>query len=156
MSVLATVLIAIAALLIGIVIGLIICMIGIGPEVPVSTDPNTIKTFNADPTPKEEVTFVFSKVVMPKRINELEYNKRVNAALKEVIVKAVDVWVKGRSKAYKNTVANNLYHEWHARIDNASYRDYRPSFQRLNFIGRRVGSGFIFEAFCIGAALPYN
>ena len=150
MSVLATVFIAIAAFLIGCIVGLIICMIGIDPVEPYSTKPNPVKTFNASELkPKEEVRepFVVSKIVLPKRIKELEYNKRVNAALKEVVDKAVNVWVAGDNKAYKRSLANHLYDEWHARIVNVSYRDYNPNLQRLNFIGRRVGSGFKFEAF---------
>lgn len=158
MSILGIVLIALSAAIVGFFIGLVV-------GVETSTDwaplpePNTtvktvngnpIKTFNAaDLKPKEEVheSVVLSKVVLPKRIKELEYNKRVNAALKEVIDKAVDVWVSGDNKPYKRRLANSLYKEWHAKIDNASYREYRPNLQRLNFIGRRVGYRFIFEAF---------
>ena len=150
MSTLAIVFIALAAAVIGFIIGVFVAMSESKPICPDSTATNPVKLFNAsDLKPKESVRepIVVSKVVLPKRIKELEYNKRVNAALKEVIDKAVDVWVIGENKDYKRTVANTLYHEWHAKIDNVSYREYRPNLQRLNFIGRRVDSGFIFEAF---------
>ena len=146
MSVLATVLIAIAAAFVGFIIGLIVGDADVSTPgwVPYTEPPkNPAKTSNAEPTPVPVVT---SKVVMPKRIKELEYNKRVNAALKEVIDKAVDVWVSGRSKGYKRQIANNLYHEWHVKIENANYRNYDPTLQCLCFVGRRVGSGFTFEA----------
>lgn len=144
MSVVATVLIAIAAAFIGFIIGLCVGVSYAPPNLVQSTEPNPIQIFNAEPTPAPAVT---SKVVLPKRIKELEYNKRVNAALKEVIDKAVDVWVSGRSKAYKRQIANNLYHEWHVKIENINYRNYNPKLQCLCFVGRRVGSGFKFEAF---------
>lgn len=135
-----TVFIAIAAAFIGFIIGCIVDMPG---------DPTPVMTPTTAPKPKEEVHkhFVMSKVVMPKRIKEPEFNRRVNAALKEVVDKAVDLWVSGDNKAYKSRLASELYLEWHAKIDNATYRDYRPNLQRLNFIGRRVGRGFKFEAF---------
>ena len=146
MSVLATVLIAIAAAVIGFFIG---CVVGISysePICPVSTEPkNPIKTFNA--TEDECGQFVLSKVVLPKRINELEYNKRVNAALKDVVDKAVNVWVGGDNKPYKRSLANHLFHEWHTRIVNVNYRDYNPKMQCLNFIGRHGWYGFVFDAF---------
>ena len=151
MSVLTTVLIAIAAALIGFIIGFCVgCVDYIDNSLKKqSTEPNPIKTFNAPLKPKEEVhePIVVSKVVLPKRIKELEFNKRVNAALKEVVDKAIDVWVSGDNKAYKRRLANELYDEWHAKIDNVNYREYRPNLQRLNFIGRRVGCGFRFDAF---------
>lgn len=150
MSVLATVLIAIAAAFIGFIIGIYIADYDGGyayvyANAPYTEPPkNSEKTTNAEPPPVPAVT---SKVVLPKRIKELEYNKRVNAALKEVIDKAVDVWVSGRSKAYKRQIANNLYHEWHVKIENTNYRNYNSNLQCICFVGRRVGSGFKFEAF---------
>lgn len=143
MSVLATVLIAIAAAFIGFIIGLCVGVRDAAPTLVQSTEPNTIKTFNAEPP----VPAVTSNVVLPKRIKEIEYNKRVNAALKEVIDKAVDVWVGSTDKSYKRQIANQLYHEWHVKIENTNYRNYDPNLQCLCFVGRRVGSGFKFEAF---------
>ena len=147
MSVLATVFIALAAVIIGFIIGFIVGAVhdideSISRCSP-STEPNPVITFNAEPTPAPAVT---SKVVLPKRINELEYNKRVNAALKEVIDKAVDVWVGSTDKGHKRQIANQLYHEWHVKIENTNYRNYDPKLQCLCFVGRRVGSGFKFEA----------
>lgn len=91
--------------------------------------------------------FVCSKAVMPKRIKEPDFNKRVNAALKEVIDKAVDVWACGDDKPYKRSLANLLYNEWRPNIKNASYGDYDPKFPCLNFVGRRGRCGFVFENF---------
>lgn len=149
MSTLTIVLIVIAAAIIGFFIGLLIEVVVSEPIRPVSTEPNPIKTFNAPLKPKEEVhePVVLSKVVMPKRIKELEFNKKVNAALKEVIDKAVDVWIAEDNKPYKRSLASKLYVEWHAKIENASYHNYNPNLQCLNFVGRRVGVGFKFEAF---------
>lgn len=148
MSVLATVLIAIAAAFIGFIIGLCVGVSSEAPTLVQSAGPNPVQTFNAESKPKEvHEPVVVSKVVLPKRIKELEYNKRVNAALKEVVDKAVNVWVGGDNKSYKRSLANHLYHEWHTRLVNTNYRDYNPNLQRLNIIGRRVGSGFKFEAF---------
>lgn len=142
MSVLATVLIAIAAAFIGFIIGFCVGF----TDVPYEWKPNTensAKTSNAEPASAPAVT---SKVVLPKRINELEYNKRVNAALKAVIDKAVDVWVGSTDKGHKRQIANQLYHEWHVKIENTNYRNYDPKLQCLCFVGRRVRSGFKFEA----------
>lgn len=144
MSVLAIVLIAIAAAFIGFIIGFIVGAVRDIDESISSTEPNPIITFNAEPTPAPAVT---SKVVLPKRINELEYNKRVNAALKEVVDKAVDAWVGSTDEDHKRQIANQLYHEWHVKIENTNYRNYDPKLQCLCFVGRRVGSGFKFEAF---------
>lgn len=153
MSVLATVFIALAAAFIGFIIG---CIVGIScsdPVCPVSTEPNPIKTVNADLKPKEAV--VLSKVVMPKRIKEPEYNKKVNAALKDAIDEAVDVWVSGNSKPYKRALANSLYHEWHVKLENVNYRNYNPKLQCLNIVGKRGWYGFKFEAFW-NEKLPKN
>lgn len=166
MSVLATVFIAIAAAFIGFIIGICVDVAGSVP-IPASIEPNPVKTFNAPLKPKEEVhePVVVSTVVLPKRIKELEYNKRVNAALKEVIDKAVDVWISSTDKVYKRRIANNLYHDWHVKIEDANYRKYNPKFQRLNIVGRRVGNWFKFEVFweakdqkrdCIGYARSHK
>ena len=149
MSVLSTVFIAIAAAFIGFIIGICVDVAGSVPLCPVSTEPNPVKTFNAPLKPKEEVhePVVISKVVLPKRIKELEYNKRVNAALKEVVDKAVDVWISSTDKVYKRRIANNLYHDWHVKLEDANYRNYNPNLQRLDIVGRRVGNWFKFDVF---------
>lgn len=135
MSVLVTVFIAIAVAVIAFIIG--ICVGG------------SIKEPNAESKPIDYVHegVVLSKVVIPKRITKLEYNKKVNALLKEVVDKAVDVWVVEDSKPYKRKLANQLYHEWHSKIENADYRNYNPDFQCLVIVGRRFGGGFKFDAF---------
>lgn len=131
MSVLATVLIVIAEAVVGFAIGFAA----------------TSKKVALKPKEDVHTPIIVSKVVMPKRIKEIAYNERVNSALKEAIDKTVDVWIFGDDKHYKRQLANLLYAEWHPKIENVSYRDFNPDLPCLYFVGRRAGSGFVFEAF---------
>ena len=140
-----TIFIAIAAAFVGFIIAVFLGVAYVTLSTGHKTNEDVREPVVREPVVREPV--VCSKVVMPKRIKEPDYNKRVNAALKEVIDKAVDVWACEDNKPYKRRLSNLLYNEWHAKIKNASYSDYDPKFPCLNFVGRRAWCGFIFENF---------
>lgn len=136
MSTLAIVFIAIAAAIIGFVIGLCVGFAGNEPVQPMST-PNPVKIFNAEPPP---VPFVTSKVVLPKRISKSEYTKRVNACLKEAVTKSVNAFVAVSDQSEKRSIINAMYSEWHGKLSELAYSKYNPEFQRLDIVGRKTSS----------------
>ncbi len=135
MSVLATVAIAIAVAVIAFIIGVCVGISGSEPVCPFSTESNPIKTSNTEPP----VPAVTSKVVLPKRISKAEYNKRVNACLKDAVTRAVSVYVPMSDKEQKQRIIKSMYNEWHDKLcDILAYGKYNPEFQRLDIVGRKT------------------
>lgn len=136
-----TIIVAIAAAVIGFIIGLIVGM------ADVTSTPGWVPHTEPKKAEQHPMPAVTSKVVLPKRISKDEYTKRVSACLKEAVTKVVDTWVVGDDKAHKRQVVNSLYAEWHGRLAELAYSNYNPQRQRLDIIGRRLDHGFKFDAF---------
>lgn len=102
------------------------------------TDPNNpVKTFNAEPP----IPIVKSKLVLPKRISKAEYDKRVNACLKDAVTKAVKVFVAVSDKAMQRRIIKSMYNEEKTRLSKyLVYSNFNPDFQRLDIIVHKGNS----------------
>lgn len=151
MSITTTVLFAIAAAVIAFIIGLCVG-IGAAPSVKLDTDPNNpVKTFNAEPP----IPIVKSKLVLPKRISKAEYDKRINACLKDAVTKAVKVFVVVSDKAMQRRIIKSMYIDAKTRLSEyLVYSNFKPDFQRLDIIvrkGNSVASSFRPYGLCFDA-----
>lgn len=146
-----TIVIAIVATVIAFFIGL---CVGVRTALPVNldTDPNnSVKTFNAEPP----IPIVKSKLVLPKRISKAEYDKRVNACLKDAVTKAVKVFVAVSDKAMQRRIIKSMYIDAKTSLSKyLVYSNFKPDFQRLDIIvhkGNSVESGFRPYGLCFDA-----
>lgn len=126
MTVLTTVLIAIASALIAYVIGY--CN-GVGPT-PVwipPTEPKKDKTI-----PESVVT----TIIMPTRIGRDTFTKRVNKALKDTIIKAFSVCM----IQYNDETVDRMFVKLRALLPCLEYDEYRPCYPRLDIVCRTCAS----------------
>lgn len=144
MSIVSTILIAIAALVIGFIIGFCVGFTGVPAEWKPDIKSNPVQPFNAEPS----IPVVTSKVVLPKRISKAEYAKRVNTCLKDVVTKAVNAYVSVSDKTEKQRIIKGMFDEWKAKLrDVIAYDKYNPDFQRLDIICHKNKSdSIVFDA----------
>lgn len=121
-----TVLIAIAAALIGFVIGLIIGM----AEVPPKPGCKTLQ-----PTPEKDKTIpepVVTTIIIPKRIGCDAFTKRVNRAVRDTVIKAFSAC----QIQYNDETVDHMMIKVLLSLPCLKYDEYRPQFQRLDIVGR--------------------
>lgn len=122
MTVLTTVLIAIAAALIGFGFGVA------GFDYVDTTVDDDLKNPPFTIISKPVVT----TIIMPKSIGHDAFTKRVNKALKDTIIKAFSV----NMIPYNDETVDRMFVKWRALLPCLEYDEYRPQFQRLDILCR--------------------
>lgn len=114
--------------------------------IPTQSSTEYVKSGSMPKKKEEHFPIIKAEAILPKRIKEDEYNKRVNAVLLAACNRVVDVFLCGMDRKDKDVYSNLLYTEWHSKLHQLAYCKYDPDLQKLTIIGRAAKSGFKFYA----------